>query len=192
MLLERKNACTATRDNKNQTPLSLTPSKGHGGAVRILLEQGNVDSDTGDRSGQASFPPLSRDGDERVADMGFRDDGPNTDTANLDGQPPLKKRRVEKQAAERSVPGEPKKNSILKGEQVGERLKDLIINHRKGLQNMYGETEAELDKCLEVPTKRGEEMARKLIAMGCDIEVAKNLTLLTLYDVAILIGMFRC
>jgi len=64
--------------------------------------------------------------------MGFRDDGPDADTANLDGQPPLKKRRVEKQAVEISVAEEPKKNSILKGEQVGERLKDLVKNHRKG------------------------------------------------------------
>ncbi|PUU80835.1 hypothetical protein B9Z19DRAFT_1020740 [Tuber borchii] len=52
---------------------------------------------------------------------------------------------------------------------------------------MYGETELELDQSLKVPIKRGEEMARRLITMGCNTEDAKNLTLLTLYDVAILI-----
>ena len=54
---------------------------------------------------------------------------------------------------------------------------------------MYGETEADLDKILKVLITRGEEMARKLVIMGCNSEDAKNLTLLTLYDVAILIGM---
>ncbi|PUU80831.1 hypothetical protein B9Z19DRAFT_1106808 [Tuber borchii] len=53
---------------------------------------------------------------------------------------------------------------------------------------MYGETEDELNKNLEAPIKRGEEMARKLITeMGCSREVAKDLAVLTLYDVAILI-----
>ncbi|PUU80852.1 hypothetical protein B9Z19DRAFT_1106818 [Tuber borchii] len=53
---------------------------------------------------------------------------------------------------------------------------------------MYGGTGAELDKSLKVPIKRGEGMARKLVAdMGCPLEVAKDLTVLTLYDVAILI-----
>ena len=54
---------------------------------------------------------------------------------------------------------------------------------------MYGETEADLDKILKVLITRGEEMARKLVIMGCNSEDAKNLTLLTLYDVATLIGM---
>ncbi|PUU80834.1 hypothetical protein B9Z19DRAFT_973428 [Tuber borchii] len=70
---------------------------------------------------------------------------------------------------------------------IGKWLKDVIINHRKGLQKMYGETKLELDQSLQRPIKRGEEMARKLVTMGCGIEVAKDLTLLTLYDVAILI-----
>ncbi|PUU79858.1 hypothetical protein B9Z19DRAFT_1045955 [Tuber borchii] len=62
------------------------------------------------------------------------------------------------------------------------------MNQRKGLKNMYGETEEELNKSLEAPIKRGEEMARKLITeMGCSREIAIDLTVLALYDVAILI-----
>ena len=83
--------------------------------------------------------------------------------------------------------------SIPSGEEIRERLKDLITNRRKGLENMYGETEDDLNKNLEAPIKRGEEMVRKLITeMECRREVAKDLTVLTLYDVAILIGMFWC
>ena len=75
--------------------------------------------------------------------------------------------------------------------QINAKLRDLIGDQRKGLQKLYGETEAELDKSLWAPSKRGEEMARKLInEMGCAAEVAKDLTVLTLYDVAILIGTF--
>jgi len=56
------------------------------------------------------------------------------------------------------------------------------------LQNMYGKIEAELNKSLAVAIKRGEIMARRLILeMGCGYEVAKELTVLTLYDMAILI-----
>ena len=77
--------------------------------------------------------------------------------------------------------------------QIGERLKDLIMDRRKGLQRMYGGTEAELDKSLRAPIEKGVEMARKLVSeMGCNVEIAKDLTVLTLYDVAILIGMFWC
>ena len=85
---------------------------------------------------------------------------------------------------------ESKGNEVPSGEKIGERFKDLIMNHRKGLKNMYGETEDELNESLKAPIKRGEEMARKLITeMQCTCEVAKELTVLTLYDVAILIGM---
>jgi len=82
---------------------------------------------------------------------------------------------------------------IPSGEEISKKFKDLILNRRKGLKNMYGETENELNESLEAPVRKGEEMARKLIMeMGCGREVAKELTVLTLYDVAILIGMFRC
>ena len=100
---------------------------------------------------------------------------------------------AEKRAGEKSVAGEPRENPIPNGEQIGEWLRDIITNHRKGLRKMYGETEEELGKCLKALIEQGEEMARRLIDnMGCAAAVAKELTVLTLYDVAILIGMFRC
>ena len=84
-----------------------------------------------------------------------------------------------------------RKADIPNGERISRRLKDVIMKERKGLQKMYGKTEAELDESLRAPIKRGEEMARKLVnEMGCNSMVAKDLTVLTLYDVAILIGMF--
>ena len=151
ILMERKDVCTTTPDNKCQPPLSLALTKRHGGVVSIQIERGNVDSDTGDSSGQASFPPSAGNGDKYVGD------------------------------------------TISNGQrQISEWLKNVIINHRKGLQKMYGETEAELDKSLKVPITKGVEMARKLVEMGCNIEDAKHLTVLTLYNVvvAVLIGMF--
>ena len=185
VLLERKDVCTTTPDSKNETPLSLALSKGHDGVVRTLQERDNVHSGTGSGSGQAPFPSSAGDGDECVVEMGLRRDDPNTDIANLIGRPLAKKLGVEKLVAK-----EPKKISIHKGKHVSETLEDLIINQRRGLQNMYGGTGAELNKSLGVPIKRGEGMARKLVAdMGCPLEVAKDLTVLTLYDVAILIGM---
>ena len=100
---------------------------------------------------------------------------------------------VENSGVGKSVAEGLTENSIPNGEQIGIWLRDVIINHRKGLQKMYGETEAELDKSLEAPIKKGEEMARKLVTeMGCWGEIAKDLTVLTLYDVAILIGMLWC
>ena len=188
MLLERKDVCTTMPDSKNKTPLSLALSKGHEEVVRILLERDNVHSGTGSRSGQACFPLSAGDGDECVVEMGFERGDPNTDIANLIGRPLAIKLGLEKVVAE-----EPKKISIHKGRHVSETLEDVIINRRKGLQNMYEGTGAELNKSLKVPIKRGEGMARKLVAdMGCPLEVAKDLTVLTLYDVAILIGMLWC
>ena len=82
---------------------------------------------------------------------------------------------------------------IPNDQQIGERLKDVIMNRRRGLKKMYGETEAELNTSLERPVNRGEEMVRKLVTeMGCPCLIAKDLTVLTLYDLAILIGTFRC
>ncbi|KAG0641323.1 hypothetical protein HOY80DRAFT_919114 [Tuber brumale] len=72
--------------------------------------------------------------------------------------------------------------------EISAKLRNVILKDRKGLRNMYGRTEVELDKNLEMPIKMGEEMARKLIReMGCSYEVAVDLTVLALYDVAILI-----
>lgn len=76
-------------------------------------------------------------------------------------------------------------------EEIGERLKDFIKSCSEGLKDMYGQTEDEQNRRLEGPIIRGEEMARVLVReMGCISEVAKDLAVLTLYDVAILIGMF--
>ena len=78
-------------------------------------------------------------------------------------------------------------------EEIGNKLKDVIMNHRKGLQKIYGGTGSDLDRALEVPIKNGVEMVRSLMSetgMACDRETAKDLTVLTLYNVAILIGMF--
>ena len=76
------------------------------------------------------------------------------------------------------------------GPGIGEKFKDLIMNRRKGLKNMYGRTEDELNTSLEALIRRGEVMEKNLIEMGCTGEIAKELTVLTLYDVAILIGTF--
>ena len=100
------------------------------------------------------------------------------------------KRAAEKRAAGKSVAGEPRENPIPNGEQIGEWLRDIITSHRKGLRKMYGETEEELGKCLKALIEQGEEIARRLIDdMKCTATVAKDLTVLTLYNVAILIGM---
>ena len=79
-------------------------------------------------------------------------------------------------------------NSALSKE-ISNILKDVIMNHRKGLQNIYGRTD--LDGTLRMQIKKGVEMVRSLTSeMACDRETAKDLTVLTLYNVAILIGMF--
>jgi len=84
-----------------------------------------------------------------------------------------------------------KENQIPDGEKIGKRLMDVISNHQKDLRKIYGETDPELDKSLKAPIEKGEEMARKLITeMGCPPDIAQDLAVLTLYDVAILIGMF--
>jgi len=190
MLLGREDVRAAMPDNKNQTPLSLARSEGHDGIVRILLERDNLNPDTRDHRSQEPFPLSARNVDEFPVEMRFRDGDPNTEVAAPSGQPvaiPAGEKQVENLVAK-----EPVENITLNSQRTTERLKDVITNHRKGLQKMYGETEAELDKCLEMPTKRGDEMARKLIKeMGCNGMVAKDLSVLTLYDVAILIGMFR-
>jgi len=75
--------------------------------------------------------------------------------------------------------------------EIGERLKDFIGSRGEGLRDMYGQPGDEQNSRLEGPIIRGENMARALVReMGCISEVAKDLAVLTLYDVAILIGMF--
>jgi len=83
------------------------------------------------------------------------------------------------------------KNAVPSGDDIAKRLKDFIRDRGQGLKNMYGEPGDGQNRNLEVPIRMGEEMARNLITkMGCTGEVAKDLTVLTLYDVAILIGTF--
>ena len=99
------------------------------------------------------------------------------------------KAAAEKATGGKSVVEEQEDNFIPTSEEIGKRLKDLIKKDRKLLQKKYGR-EAELDEKLEEQIEKGEKMARRLITeMECKPEVAKDLTVLTLYDVAILIGM---
>ena len=117
----------------------------------------------------------------------------NSDYPGAEGEPSGKggNRDDQNPAVQSRAETGPKGNAAPSGEKIGERLKDLIMNQRKGLKNMYGETEEELNKSLEAPIRRGEEMTRKLITeMGCSREIAIDLTVLALYDVAILIRMF--
>jgi len=87
----------------------------------------------------------------------------------------------------------PRGGQVPNGEIIGQRLRNVILMQRKGLQKMYGNTEDELSISLEAPIKRGEEMARKLIMeMECYPELAMDLIVLTLYDMAILIGLCSC
>ena len=82
-------------------------------------------------------------------------------------------------------------NAVPSSDDIGKRLKDFIGDRGQGLKNMYGEPGDGQNRNLEVPIRVGEEMARNLITkMGCPGEVAKDLTVLTLYNVAILIGTF--
>lgn len=107
------------------------------------------------------------------------------------GKPAAEKLAAEKLAAEKLARGKPEVNLIPDGKEISKRLKDLIKKDREGLQKIYVGGEAELDKILKDPIERGEKMARKLIEEEkCSREIAKDLTVLTLYDVAILIGMF--
>ena len=77
------------------------------------------------------------------------------------------------------------------GKEVGKRLSDFIERGGDGLKNMYFEAGGKPNGWLKQGIKCGEGMAKKLITeMGCTGEVAKDLTVLTLYDVAILIGAF--
>jgi len=50
---------------------------------------------------------------------------------------------------------------------------------------MYGKKHGELDKSLEDPIKRGEEMARNLITeMECGVAITKDLTVLRPYELS--------
>lgn len=57
-----------------------------------------------------------------------------------------------------------------------------FVKQRKGLENFYS------DKELEDKGEVAEVMVAGLRDLGCGPEIAKQLTLLTLYDVAMLLG----
>ena len=184
MLLERQDTNPNTADTQEgRTPLSWAAEYGHEAVVRILLERKDVRTTTPDNKCQ---PPLSlalAKGHDGVVRILMERDNVDSDTGDRSGQAsfPPSAGNGDKYVGEAIPNGQ---------QQISKWLKDVIINHRGGLQKMYGETEAELDESLKVPITKGVEMARKLVGMGCNIEVAKNLTVLTLYDVAILMGMF--
>ncbi|CAZ79525.1 unnamed protein product [Tuber melanosporum] len=144
------------------------------GNAKVVSEHGSAEvgqvSSSGDEESYSAMPGGRR---------GSRGKGEVTE-----GQKPA----VEKNPVANSAAECPEGYSIPDYQEIYAKLKDVIVEVRPSLQNMYGKTEMELNERLEVPIKRGEEMARKLIKdMGCSREVAKELTVITLYDVAILI-----
>ena len=96
MLLEQNDVCTATPDNKNQTPGLLALSEGHDRVARILLERGNTNSVTADRGGQAALPPST---EHRVAGAVEMQppDSPNTETTDFTCQPALQSTKPNEQ-----------------------------------------------------------------------------------------------
>ena len=89
MLLGRSDVRADTLDNRNQTPLSLASSKGHGGVVKAILERSNVNSDAVDHSGQASLPASTGHEGRCAVKIHSRADDPNTIITNLTAQSEL-------------------------------------------------------------------------------------------------------
>jgi len=80
----------------------------------------------------------------------------------------------------------------VEGNETEGLLRQLISERlQEGLQNIYGNPKEPFDKSLEGSINKGEEMIRKLaemeVGMGCGLETAMELILLTLYNVAILV-----
>ena len=135
----------------------------------------------------SATPPVTRLHAKGVSEPGAEHYLPETDSDFTNDEEAIDDR---KPAIDQAV-AKPEERAVPSRGRIGKNLKDLIMNSRRGLKNMYGKTEDELDKSLQEPIKKGEEMARKLIyEMGCDIMSAIDLTVLTLYDMAILIGTF--
>jgi len=114
MLLERKDVPTATPDNKDQASPSLALSKGRGGAVPIILERGNVNSDS-----QASPPPPTRDRGQSVVETQSSVDDPNIILADLNSHPTL----------------------LSAGHDVGSRVEDLKDSISKSAGSDFSSTE---------------------------------------------------
>jgi len=105
-------------------------------------------------------------------------ESPDSDLMDKEDGPPGKGGHVSNQ---KLAVEELKEHLVTSREGIGGILKDIIGNQRGGLQRVYEEAE----------TEKGEEMAGRLITeLGCSSGIAKELTVLTLYDVAILIGIF--
>ena len=74
--------------------------------------------------------------------------------------------------------------------EIGDRLLDFISHGGEGLINRYSKAGDGPNRGLKMATRTGEVMVTRLITeMGCTPGVAKDLSVLTLYDMAILIGM---
>ena len=84
LLSERKDPPTAMPDSKDQTPPSLALSKGRDGAMLIIHERGNINSDC-----QTTLPPVAGSRDQSVVEIQFRVDDPSIIIANLNSHPTL-------------------------------------------------------------------------------------------------------
>ena len=85
------------------------------------------------------------------------------------------------------------KQVAVEGNEREELIRKMIGRRlRKVWQNIYGKTTEPLDKDMEGWIEKGEKIVEKLKEIKCSDEVAIELTSLTFYNVAILIGMFWC
>lgn len=105
-------------------------------------------------------------------------------TAQKLGSSKLTTEKQEAVGRNERVTGRSERAEIIR-QLIGRRL-------RKAWQNISGKTTGPLDKDPEGWIDHGEEIVREFREMGCSYEIAIELTSLTLYDVAILIGMFWC
>ena len=74
-----------------------------------------------------------------------------------------------------------------------ELIRDRISKRLQEVwQSIYMGAKGPLDQGPKGPIKKGEEMVKELVEKKWGVEVAIDLTVLTLFNVAILIGMFWC
>ena len=128
--------------------------------------------------------------DDPEPDIGVEQYIPSGKGGNMDNpNPSLAAQALEKQADGRPSAEGLGKISIDGGQPSSERGTDVIMHSRVSLREMYSRTLAEQE---ESPSAQ-EQIAGGLVEqMGCPGEVARDLATLRLYDVAILISMFRC
>jgi len=181
-LLHRGAGCIRIQDCYGQTPLSLAARWGREEVVRLLLDYG-ADIEARDSQGQTPLSSAAGWGRETVVRL-LLDCGADMEALDDEGKTPLKCAEEHMHEGVVRLLLDHGADSKYHKSRIFGSLKVFLENEKPDLVNFYPQD----GRKLQIAAAKATLVVEALSTLGCSYEMAIRFSILTLYDLVLLVG----